>query len=450
MPSLLSAARAQLLPPAGRLVVGFSGGADSTALAHWLMGQAEPGRILLAHVNHGLRGEEAYRDQAFAQNFAARWGLNIRVLEADVAALAKKRGQGLEDCGRQVRYQFFHQLAPGREDRILTAHNAEDNAETLLLNLCRGAALEGLCGIPEVRGKILRPLLGVSREEIEAYCTQNSLDFVTDSSNLTDSYARNRLRHQVAPVLKALNPRFVQAAGQTAELLSADREYLRGEARRLLEKAKTSGGLEAAPLREAPGPLSSRALKLFLEEKGCGRLEKKHLDQALAVLARGGGMDLPGGLWLRCAQGMLFVGKNEDPGGFCFPAKLGENPLPGGKILVLSKKTRSETENQQKIKNLLFKNALDYDLMTGTLVLRSRRPGDRFAPAGRGVSKPLKQIFQENRAPAARRASLPLLECGGRLAWCPGAGVAEGFQVTEKTRVVLVVEWTEGQGEGIE
>lgn len=88
--------------------------------------------------------------------------------------------------------------------------------------------------------------------------------------------------------------------------------------------------------------------------------------------------------------------------------------------------------------------------MTGTLVLRSRRPGDRFAPAGRGVSKPLKQIFQENRAPAARRASLPLLECGGRLAWCPGAGVAEGFQVTEKTRVVLVVEWTEGQGEGIE
>ena len=120
------------LPQQGLVVVGFSGGADSTALAHWLMGQVDPDRLVLAHVNHQLRGEEAERDEAAARQFAGRFGLRFAVFREDVAALAKREGLGLEECGRQVRYRFFHSLASGEEDRILTAHNANDNAETVL------------------------------------------------------------------------------------------------------------------------------------------------------------------------------------------------------------------------------------------------------------------------------------------------------------------------------
>lgn len=434
------------VPPRGRLVVGFSGGADSTALAHWLMAQTGRERILLAHVNHLLRGEEAERDQAFVESFARRHGLALEVLRADVGALARKEGLGVEECGRQVRYDFFHRLAAGEEDRILTAHNADDNAETILLNLCRGAGAQGLCGIPAQRGKILRPLLRTSREEIEAYCQDHGLDYVTDSSNLANDYARNRVRNQVVPLLRELNPRFVQAAGQAAELLRVDQAYLDQEARTLLAAAENQWGLEAKALLRAHPAVRGRALKQYLEQAGCRRLEHKHLVLAEEVLA-GGGCDLPGGIRLHCAQGVLWAGRPQPPAGpFEMPAGPGETPLPGGGWLVLRQKSLSETENREKIQNLLFKNALDYDIMDGSLMVRNRRPGDRFRPAGRGCSKPVRQIFQELRMPPPLRDRAPLLVCRGEIAWCPGAGAGEGFQATGRSKRIWIVEMKEERG----
>lgn len=439
----LKGAATEGIPQEGLLVVGFSGGADSTALAHWLLGQVEKSRILLAHVNHLLRGGEAERDQRVVEEFAQEHGLKIQVLRADIARLARERGQGLEECGRQVRYAFFDELAAGPEDRILTAHNADDNAETILLNLCRGAGPDGLCGIPRRRGKILRPLLSVSREEIEAYCRAYGLAYVTDSTNLEDDYARNRLRHQVVPVLKELNPRFVRAAGQAAELLTADKEFLLKSAKSLLENARNEWGLEAAALCAAPESLRARAMKLYLEERGCGRLEYRHIQRALDAL-NGGRLELPGGVEAVCAQGVFWAGKKRFHQPYEMPVRLGKNPLPGGKTLLLTEKIRSETEKPEKIQNLLFKNALDCDIMSHALIVRNRRPGDRFAPAGRGLHKPLKQIFQENRMPPPLRSDAPLLVCGGEIAWCPGAGAGERFRAAKGSERILMVELDEG------
>ncbi|MCI9193556.1 MAG: tRNA lysidine(34) synthetase TilS [Acutalibacter muris] len=440
------------LPDNGLLVVGFSGGADSTVLAHWLMGRVQRERVLLAHVNHMLRGSEADRDQAAAEAFAREQGLKIEVLRVDVGKLARERGMGTEECGREVRYGFFHRLAPGDNDRILTAHNADDNAETMILNLCRGAGLEGLCGIPRQRGRVLRPLLGVSRKEIEEYCRENGLRYVTDSSNLTDGYTRNKLRHQVLPVLKGLNPRFIQAAAGTAELLVRDRDCLMGQAEALLEGARGLWGLETKALISEEKSVRSRAVKLFLERSGGVNLERKHIEEALEILERGGGADLPG-VRVSCAQGVLWAGDKAGCGPFEVPAKLGRNPIPGGKCVIISEKIPGKAENPGKIQNLLFKNELDYDIMTGPaaslpggLALRSRRPGDRFAPAGREVTKPIKQVFQELRVPGPIRDSLPLLVCGGEIVWCPGAGASERFKVTERTKRVLVVEIEDGKG----
>ncbi len=254
---LLPGASLEGLPESGRLVVGYSGGADSTALAHWLMGQVPRERILLAHVNHMLRGAEADRDQAFAQAFAKSQGLAIQVLREDVAKLARDRGQGLEECGREVRYGFFHRLASGEQDRILTAHNADDNAETLLLNLCRGAALEGLCGIPRQRGKLLRPLLDVERKAVEAYCQAQGLAFVTDSSNFSDAFARNRVRRPSAAGqgAESLGPGSLLFAGRAggSGAPGAEALFRRGWLR-LLGKEASGPGLGRAGARRPPGP----------------------------------------------------------------------------------------------------------------------------------------------------------------------------------------------------
>ena len=176
-----------------------------------------------------------------------------------------------------MRYRFFQSLAPGEEDRILTAHNAGDNAETVLLHLCRGTSLPGLLGIPYARGKVLRPLLRVPREEIEAYCQEQGLSYVTDESNFSLEYARNRMRLQVVPALRQLNPAFLAAVSRMTETLSQDCEYLEREARALLERCLGPWGLEAAPLAQAHPALSSRALRLWCEGQGCTSLEKVHV-----------------------------------------------------------------------------------------------------------------------------------------------------------------------------
>ncbi len=447
---LLSAGSLDGLPERGLVVVGFSGGADSTALAHWLMGKLDPGRIVLAHVNHMLRGGESERDEAAVRDFARQTGLRLAVSRVDVKALAEQQGQGLEECGRDVRYGFFASLAPGEDDRILTAHNLNDNAETMLLNLCRGAGLEGLCGIPPRRGKILRPLLRVSRAEIEEYCGANGLSFVTDSSNLSPEFARNRLRLEVLPVLLSLNPRFLEAAAQTAELLSRDRDFLREAAEQARKMAERPYGLDARLLAREPEAVSSRVLKTWLEEAGCDRLEKKHLDEAKACMKSGGAAQLPGGVTVRRGQGVLSAVQEEASEPFSLEVRLPEaidkpekKALPGGKTLILEKKRLFSGEDRKKIHNLLFKNALDCDIMTGTLVARTRREGDRFFPAEGSAPKSLKRVFQECGMPAQLRKSAVLLECEGQLVWCEGAGASREFQVSERTETALAV-WLQG------
>lgn len=427
------------LPEEGLLVVGFSGGADSTALAHYLSQHVPRERILLAHLNHMLRGAEADRDEAAVREFARSRGLRLTVSRVDVAALAKQEGKGIEACGREARYTFFESLAAGEHDRILTAHHADDLAETMLLHLCRGAGLDGLCGIPKERGKVLRPLLGVSREEIETYCKANKLSYVKDSTNESSEYARNFVRLEVMPLLRRLNPQVTKVFSQTASLLSEDRDLLSRQAGELLQKAKGPYGLSAEMLLSVPRPLQVRALKRFLEEAGCENLEKKHLDAALLCLAQGGAAQLPNGVTVRLGQGVLSAVPKTEPISFYCPLSLGTTRLPNGKTVLLEKKPAAELRNGKKINNLYFKKALDCDTMVGNPAARVRREGDRFSPAGRGCSKPLKQVFQECGMPQDLRDGAVLLELDGQIVFCEGAGPAEGFQITAQTKEALLV-----------
>ncbi|MBQ9109096.1 MAG: tRNA lysidine(34) synthetase TilS, partial [Oscillospiraceae bacterium] len=199
--ALKTIAEFHMLTQGDFVAVGVSGGADSVALLSLLCclrGELDL-TLVACHINHNLRGAEAKRDEDFVRRLCDRLGVECRVLSADVAALAREEGRSVEETARQVRYRFFAETA-GKRGKIATAHTAADNTETVLLNLARGSGLRGLCGIPPVRGNILRPLIGGTREQTEAWCCQNGLEWVEDSTNAADDYTRNRLRHHAVPV----------------------------------------------------------------------------------------------------------------------------------------------------------------------------------------------------------------------------------------------------------
>ena len=199
-----------MLRGASKVVVGFSGGADSVCLLHILSKlRNEIGfEIIGAHVNHGIRGDEALRDADFAQDFCKQLGVAFKLLNVDCVSKAREMGVSVEECGRLLRYDFFYSLADCNT-RIATAHNSNDNTETVLFNLARGSSVKGVGGIPPVRGNIIRPLIYCARKEIEGYSRENNLQFVTDSTNLCDDYTRNKIRHKILPVLEEINPEAV-------------------------------------------------------------------------------------------------------------------------------------------------------------------------------------------------------------------------------------------------
>lgn len=431
------------VPKAGQVIIGLSAGADSMALTHYMLDHTDKNRIHCVHVNHMLRGAEADRDEAAAAAFCSGRGLRFTLFREDVRTIAKEKGMGEEECGRMLRYRAFRSLVTGENDRILTAHNANDNAETLLFHLAKGAGLSGLCGIPRQRENILRPLLSATRAEIEAYCAFYGLPYVQDSSNFETDYERNRIRRQVVPVLEGINPRFVEAVTGLTQALRADRDYIAGRAQALLEQAAVPGGLAAAVLAAAHESVRTAALKQFFEEKGCGRLSREHIVRAAENLQGGFRLRLPGNYEYACSCGVVSVqpvAEKAEKTNWCMPVETGENLLPCGKMLTLHVVDACKIVDGIKFNNLLFKNSLDYDTITKALYAGNRRGGDVFSPAGRHHTKTLKKLLLEMRIPANRRADTVLLRMQEKILFVEGAGPAEGFQVTRQSKRALMVE----------
>ena len=193
------------------VIIALSGGADSVTLLSVLNSLKEKYNLKLyaAHLNHGIRGEEADNDEKFCKILCENYNVQLFVKHIDVPKLCAEQKISAELCGRNERYKFFDELSAKLNAKVATAHTASDNAETLLFNLCRGSSLAGAAAIPPKRGNIIRPLITLTRNEIESYCAENSLSYVTDSTNMSDSYTRNKIRHKVIPALKEVNPQIV-------------------------------------------------------------------------------------------------------------------------------------------------------------------------------------------------------------------------------------------------
>lgn len=402
-----------LFPGGGPVTAALSGGADSAAMLRILLELSGVLGITVtaAHFNHHLRGAASDRDEDFCRGLCEKLGVPLRVGGADVAALARARGQGVETAAREARYAF---LLEG-EGTVATAHNADDNLETVLLHLTRGAALRGLGGIPPKRDRIVRPVLCLTRTEILDYLREMGLSHVEDETNETDLCPRNRLRRQVMPRLREENPAVAQAALAASLSLREDEAYLSGLARDALKGARREGGWSASALAALPRPVRLRALRALLEEHGGRDVALRHLEAAEALLTAGPSAEaqLPG-LTLRRQYDLLRTGQAPaltfEP--FLLPVG-GSCPLPGGSVLRCSEP-------------FPYGGETGLCLTAGAPVtVRPRKPGDRLRL--RGGTKPVKEWMIDRKIPAAARDGVPVLERNGTVAAVWGVGVDPEF-----------------------
>ena len=233
--------RCSMIKSGDTVIAAVSGGADSVALLHVLYSlQGELSFSLAAcHVNHNLRGAESDGDEMFVRRMCRMMDIPLYVANIKVNEFRQKH-DSLEECARRLRYGFFEDI--GKNKLIATAHTASDNCETILINMVRGTALSGICGIPAKRDNIIRPLLYSTREDVERYCRENELDYVTDSTNLSDDYTRNKIRHKIVPLLREINPALYGAMSRLSDAASLDDAYLDGLAAQLMQKASADDG----------------------------------------------------------------------------------------------------------------------------------------------------------------------------------------------------------------
>lgn len=438
--------RHRLLPPGAAVIAAVSGGADSMALLFFLDEIRKEFRLTLsaAHINHGLRGAEADRDEALVCKTCEQLGIAFHVLHADVALEAKRSGEGVEECGRRIRYAYLESL--DETARIATAHTLDDQLETFLMHFARGAGLRGLCGIPAKRGRIIRPLIDCTREEIEAYCAEHHIPYVTDSTNLSHDFARNRVRLELVPVLRQLNPNVHEAARRCLKTLSADEALLERLSAQSVEGLKMGSGYGAARLLGLPDALRARALEKILAREGCPEPAYRHIAAVAALLEQGrGSTQVAGGVTVRVRHGLLEFPRKGSAAQEK-PMRLAPPEWPAAQVcewgetrLSFSFVYKKDFVKTQKIHKHQLANCLDYDKIHDNLILRQRSAGDRLRPAGRGCTKTFKNLFQEWEVPPEKRGDMPVLSDEAGPVWALFFGVDERVRVTDETQRILMI-----------
>lgn len=422
-----------------RIVCGVSGGADSVAMLRVLLELKDEMdfTVCVAHLNHMLRGDEAQRDADFVRDLCERFGVEFFYQETDVGALAQESGDSVELAARNVRYAFFQRVIEEyKGNKIATAHNAEDNLETVLMHLARGASLNGLGGIPPVRGNVIRPVVECTRHRIKEYLEKIDQGYVEDSTNAQRLYTRNRVRLDVLPILSELNPKVAECASQSSYMLREDEDYITSSAQEIVKtQIQKNGQISASVefLEKLHPSLLRRVILLFAREAVkftnyylefnhiCDIINLMHSNSPSAML------NMPGGLVVARSYGSLIFRSN-----------------------IESKKL----ESLELAPEMSFKNG-DYEISCtciapekgsfaipfiegeSIITVRSRAQGDSIKLAGR-PEKTLKKLFIDMKIPKGERDNIPVIDADGKVAAVYGIGTDERLSVADKEKILWV------------
>lgn len=407
------------------ICVALSGGADSVALLHVLYTLKKEFDFSLSavHINHMLRGEESYRDERFAVDLCNSLGVDISVRTVDVTAICKESGESVELAARNARYEIFSAF---RDFKIATAHTATDNAETVLINLTRGTSLKGLCGIPPVRDNIIRPLIDCTRDDIEKYCADNGLAYVTDSTNLSTDYTRNMIRHNVTPVLRSINISFDKTVRRSCENIAVDSDYLLSVSNDLYLKCKKGNGVRLE--KDAHRAISSRVIGKLIYDVTGKNTDSFHINEIISALGSQKRIELFAGYSAVVNKNLVKIEKAEDISANEFSVTL--------KTLDIK-----EFGKLSKVNNLLLKSAIDCDKISGEVLFRTRETGDKIKLFGREGTKDLRKLYNECKIPPKNRDVLPVAADNDGVIWVCGIGVSQRVCVDENTNRVLLFDY---------
>lgn len=409
-----------LFPDNSVVTVALSGGADSVALTFALKKLESRLKIKVkaAHLNHMIRGDEANRDEVFAKDFCKSINVPFVCEQIDVPSYAKENALSLETAARLVRYDFLNRV---NEGVIATAHTASDNLETLILNLARGTAIDGLCGIPVKRDNIVRPIISVTRKMVEKYCEENNLSFVTDSTNLSDDYTRNKIRHNIVPILKELNPKIENSVLKTSRSITEISNMIKLDAKNYIKENFGDNKLDVSKLSKLNSEIAKKVIIEFVKE--CDSeisLEACHIESIYNICLNGGKTGIPKNKYCQNKNGYLFIGFEDD----------------NAEKINFSVEMKEITE---KINNLFLNNSLDCDKIVGKLVLRTRIAGDSIRLLNRGCTKPLTKLYNECSVPVNLRDTLPVIADDLGVVWIHSIGVAQRCAVSKTTNKALEI-----------
>jgi len=456
---------------AGTLVlVGVSGGADSVCLLHVLysLGKINGFSVTAVHMNHMLRAEESMQDEEFVQNICEQWGIPLKIYRRDVKAYSSEKRCSLEEAGRILRYDLFHEVRNELNAQyIAVAHHKEDQAETVFLNLLRGSGINGICGMEEIQGCIIRPLLKTEKNEIYEYLSCNNLKFRTDSSNFNNVYIRNVIRNRIFPeIVRQTGIPVTHSLVRTAGILKADRDFLERLAEEnyksiMISKSENSIELDRNKLTGLDCAISGRIIRIAWEAVTGSRkcLESKHVKAALELAAKTGQnkeIDFPQRIVFKAEYERVYIMKKEEteasvplyikvqvPSDIFLKERNIKAVFRVFSVNEYEKKFGSFEKTGEKSLVQIF----DYDTITEGINIRYRLPGDIFAPYGGPGKKKLKDFFIDKKVPRHKRDEMLLVAAGREIIWVVGLRTSEKHKVTRFTKNILYVEITGYDGD---
>jgi tRNA(Ile)-lysidine synthase len=454
-----------------RIVIGVSGGADSVCLFHVLLSLTTKYNLSLfvVHVNHMIRGNAADDDENYVRKLCERSGVSFTLVKADVRTMAKTEGLSEEEAGRIIRYHAFYEcLQKNKCNKIAIAHNKNDNAETILFHLFRGSGIKGLTGIRETRDNIIRPLLGITRVDIETYLKENNLVYHDDHTNFTLDYSRNKIRHRIIKFAQEeINSKVVEHIVSAANQLKEINEYLQNNIKSAYERyviyseEMNSCIILVKDLKNENIVIQKGIIRSMFEHiaQQLKDVDALHIDLVLSLMEKevGKSLNLPYGLIaikgyddITVMLGSEYRKRNpnycseltnaideiqiSEPGEYYIPKLNG----------FLTVKIFNYKKNMIIPKNGCTK-WFDYDKIKNTVLIRTRKEGDFLQIDSKGSNKKLKSLFIDEKVPKEKRDSYPLVTDGSHIMWIIGGRMSEAYKVSQETKIILEISLDGGK-----